>query len=133
MQRISTERKDAILCKLLPPNNLSVAETARKEGISESTLYNWLSQLKAEGKVVPGSKQNSEQWSSEMKFMTVVATAQMNAEQKSHYCRENGLYVEQIEEWKSACIAGTMSSQEQKKQARLEAKRDKKRIKSLEK
>ena len=75
----------------------------------------------------------SGQWSSEMKFMTVVATAQMDAEEKSHYCRENGLYIEQIEEWKAACIAGTMSSQEQKKQARVEAKQDKKRIKNLEK
>ena len=133
MQRISIERKEAILVKLLPPNNASVTDTAKKEGMSESTLYNWLNQLKVKGQVVPGSKKNSAQWSSEMKFMTVVATAQMNTEEKSKYCRENGLYIDQIEEWKSDCIAGTISSQEQKKQARLEAKQDKKRIKSLEK
>ena len=133
MRRISIERKEAILVKLLPPNNEPVVEVAIKEGISESTLYNWLSKLKAEGKVVPGSKKMSEQWSSEMKFMTAVATAQMDAEEKSHYCRENGLYIEQIEEWKAACIAGMMSSQEQKKQARVEAEQDKKRIKNLEK
>ena len=56
MNRKSGVRKVSILVKLLPPNNESVVEVAIKEGISESTLYNWLSKLKAEGKVVPGSK-----------------------------------------------------------------------------
>ena len=133
MSKISQERKESVLSKLLPPNNESVSEVSIKEGISESTMYNWLSKLKLEGKVVPGSKKTSDQWSSEMKFMTVVATAHMNAEEISHYCRKHGLYVEQIEEWKAACIAGTMSSHEQKKQARIKAKQDKDRIKALEK
>ncbi len=35
-----SERKEAILRKMLPPNNKSVRELAREEGISEATLYN---------------------------------------------------------------------------------------------
>lgn len=35
------ERNEAILKKLLPPVNKSVAEIAREEGISEGTIYNW--------------------------------------------------------------------------------------------
>lgn len=133
MKRISAERKEAILSKLLPPNNHSVSSLAEKESVSESTLYNWLSKLKSEGKVVPGNKPNSEQWSAEKKFMTVVATAAMNAEELSQYCRQNGLYVEQVEAWKAACIDGTMTDAERKKQDKAEAKKDKKRIKALEK
>ena len=34
--QISTERKQAILRKLLPPHNLSVAELARQEGVHTS-------------------------------------------------------------------------------------------------
>jgi len=133
MSSISLERKEAILKKLLPPHNCTVSETAKQEGISDTTLYNWLNKLKSEGKVVPGSKNKSDQWSAEMKFMSVVATANMDAESLSKYCRENGLYVEQIESWKAACIAGAMSGHERKKQDKVESRRDKQQIKKLEK
>jgi transposase-like protein len=35
------ERKEAILKKLLPPVNKSVAEVAKEEGIPSGTIYNW--------------------------------------------------------------------------------------------
>lgn len=41
MARYSPERKEAILKKLLPPHNLTVAEVAREEGIAVQTLYQW--------------------------------------------------------------------------------------------
>ncbi|GMA84650.1 hypothetical protein GCM10025855_41850 [Shewanella glacialipiscicola] len=41
MARYSPERKEAILKKLLPPHNLTVAEVAREEGIAVQTLYHW--------------------------------------------------------------------------------------------
>ncbi len=41
MARYSSERKAALLKKLLPPFKMSVAELARQENISEVTLYNW--------------------------------------------------------------------------------------------
>jgi len=39
--RYSAERKEAVLKKMVPPNNRSIRETAEEEGISEATLYNW--------------------------------------------------------------------------------------------
>lgn len=133
MSKISVERKEAVLSKLLPPSNLSVSDVAKQEGLGESTLYTWLNKMKLEGRVVLIKKASSDSWSSELKFMSVVATANMNAEELSQYCRENGLYIEQIKSWKAACIAGTITSQEQKKQARSDSKRDKQQIKKLEK
>lgn len=41
MRRYSPERKEAQLKKLLPSHNMSVAELARQEGISDVTLYAW--------------------------------------------------------------------------------------------
>jgi transposase len=46
MSSYSTERKEAILIKLLPPSNKSVAEVAREEGVAEQTLYNWHNQAR---------------------------------------------------------------------------------------
>jgi len=49
MSRYLPERKEAVLSKVLPPYNLTVAELARQEGISPATLYNWRKQAKSEG------------------------------------------------------------------------------------
>lgn len=39
--KYSDERREAILKKLLPPHNRTVAEVAQEEGISAATLYTW--------------------------------------------------------------------------------------------
>jgi transposase-like protein len=57
--RYSEERKEAVLSKLLPPYNMTVAELARQEGISEPTLYTWRNKAKSEGRPVPGRKATS--------------------------------------------------------------------------
>lgn len=59
------ERKEALLRKLLPPQNLSVAEVARQEGMSEQTLYNWRKQAKTGRAAVPGDQKLTDNWSAE--------------------------------------------------------------------
>ena len=132
MARYSEERKASILKKLLPPRNQPIASVAGEEGISDSTLYNWLTQAKQQGVAVPGSGKTSDQWSAEAKFAVVLSTATMSESELSEYCREKGLYPEQIKEWKAACIQGQRSEAERRKQEGIQAKRDKKRIKALE-
>ena len=46
MARYSDERKAAILNKLLPPSNMTVAEVARLEGGSNKTLYHGRTEAK---------------------------------------------------------------------------------------
>jgi len=53
----------------------------------------------------------------------------LNESELSQYCREKGLYPEQVKEWKAAC---QLSEVERRKQDREQAKKDKKRIKALE-
>ncbi|MCU7879298.1 MAG: helix-turn-helix domain-containing protein [Candidatus Thiodiazotropha sp. (ex Lucinoma aequizonata)] len=43
------ERKEAVLKKMLPPNNKTIPEIAKEEGICEGTLYNWRKAARAEG------------------------------------------------------------------------------------
>ena len=108
MPRYSEERKNAVLGKLMPPNNQSVPLVAQSESISEATLYNWISRARESGVPVPGSRSNNtEDWSAQAKFAVVVETQSMNETEKSTYCREKGLYPEQIERWRQACIEGT--------------------------
>lgn len=107
MARYSLERKAAVLDKMLPPHNLSIPEVAQQEGISMGCLYNWLKQARLEGKPVPGSRKNTpDDWPSQDKLAVVIETASLNAAELSEYCRSKGLFPEQIERWKQACVQG---------------------------
>ncbi len=47
------ERKEAVLKKMMPPNNKSLKELALEEGISEATLYNWRQDARSKGILMP--------------------------------------------------------------------------------
>lgn len=132
MPRYSQERKASVLSKLLPPHNLPIPEVAEAEGISQGTLYNWITQAREEGTPVPGSKaSHAEQWSGETKLAVVLETLPMNDAEKSAYCREKGLYPEQIERWRQAMIegaSGQSKGSEPLRNARNEIKRLKRKV-----
>jgi len=97
MPRYSLERRQSVLGKLLAPQNRPVPQVAAAEGISEATLYNWLTQARRDGVPVPGSRsKTADDWSDEAKFAAVIETQPMNDSELSEYCRQKGLYPEQI-------------------------------------
>ncbi|MBI5780962.1 MAG: transposase, partial [Rhodocyclales bacterium] len=49
--KYAEERREAILRKLLPPENRPVAEVAAEEGISAPTLYEWRKQARGKGRL----------------------------------------------------------------------------------
>lgn len=129
----AVERKEAILKKLLPPVNKTVAELSREEGISANTLYNWRDQAKQTGAPLPGKTTTSENWSAETKLAVIIETAAYSESELSQYCREKGLYKEQVKQWKVHCLSGFAVSQQQQKEAIKKAKADQHKIKSLKK
>lgn len=133
MTHYSDERKDAILKKLLPPYNKSVAELAKEEGIGESTLYKWRDQAKQQGKAVPGKVKTSEHWPAEAKLATLVEVATLNELELGEYCRSKGLYPEQISSWKQSFISGQANNTLQHKALAEQMRQDKKKIQALEK
>ncbi|MDF7679728.1 transposase [Enterobacteriaceae bacterium ESL0689] len=136
MKRISPERKAAILAKLLPPYNMTVSTVAQMEGISEATLCNWRNQAKSEGKPVPGAEKTTDQWSAEARFAVIVETATLSEAEVAEYCRKNGLYPEQIIQWKQAFLqasapedkAALKQSQKEIKQLKRELVRKEKAL-----
>ena len=133
MSRISVERKEAILKKLLPPYSMSVKEVSEEEGISTATLYHWRQQLRRSGAAVPNSNTSSEQWSAQTKLAIVAETYSMTESELSQYCREKGLYPEQVQTWGNEFVQGVMSNKESEAQAKKQAKADKLEIKELKK
>lgn len=99
----SPEFKDAMLRRMLPPNNESITKISKEEGISEQTLRNWRDKARADGIAAPGTDAGSEDWSTQDKFLIVIETASMNETELAEYARKKGLYVEQIKAWQDAC------------------------------
>ena len=133
MYQISKERKEAILKLLLPPISKSVTEVAKQENISNKTLYNWLNLAKKAGQPVPGKTKTTEDWSVETKLAVIAETATFSESELSQYCREKGLYVEQINKWKQSFIDGFSEQEVDPRVFRQQAKLDKAEIKELKK
>ena len=74
MARYSEEFKYSIMTKMMPPQNQSVSEIARETGLSEGTLHKWRKQARAKGLAVPGGEQEVERWSTQDKFLIVMAS-----------------------------------------------------------
>lgn len=100
------ERKN-IVNRLLAPESISVKSLADETGISRATLYRWRSQLNNNKSTTSKKMQN---WSSEDKFHIVIETYALNEADLSAYCRQKGLYVEQIHNWREQCLHANKAS-----------------------
>jgi transposase-like protein len=132
MKRYSGERKESVIQKMMPPHNTPIPELAAETGISDVTLYTWRKQARVEGIAVPADGKNPEKWSSEDKFVIVLEAASLNEAELAEYCRQKGLYVEQIAAWRNACLQANANSAAQAKAQREQSKQDRRQIKKLE-
>lgn len=127
MARYSRELKEQIVKKMTPPNSQSVADIARETGISGPTLYAWKEQFRTQGHVVPSKPSKPDEWDAKAKLAAVIKTAAMTEAERSTWCREHGLYPEQLNAWKQAFEARDTDraskadlASERKKRRRLE-------------
>ena len=89
-----------------------------------------------QGEVVPASEKDPDGWSAADKFTVVLETAGLNATELSAYCRERGLYPEQVSHWRqvaqNANAKPVRTMAEQKDLENLHAQ-DQREIKALKK
>ena len=129
----SLERKEAVLKKMLPPNNRTIAALAKEEGISDATLYNWRQQARNKGRLMPDSDNTPEGWTSRDKFAAVMETAALSEAEIAQYCRQRGLYPEQLGAWRTACEQANDWSRASDKQLKAATRADRKKMRQLEK
>jgi len=125
MTHCSKEQREAIVNQYLN-SGLSLRAFADTHAISKSSLYTWSRKLDI--KTTQGMKKNT--LCAEQRFSIVLETVTLSETQLSEYCREKGLYSEQIQQWKQACIDANNDDRTPVTKA---DKQDKKRIKALEK
>jgi transposase-like protein len=134
MRRYSEAVKADVRRRMTPPHRQSVAQISAELGIHVVTLYNWRKTWRLQGEVVPASEKDPEGWGATDKFTVVLETAGLNATELSAYCRERGLYPEQVERWRQASQDANekpvLTLKEQKELERLRAQ-DQREIKRL--
>jgi hypothetical protein len=128
MNRYSPERKAAILKKLLPPLNMSIAEVSRQENISNLTLYTWRKQLLEKGVVVPDSQPPPPgTMVSRSQACGSCRNARFFEVELSEYCRKKSLFPDQVKTWKDVFLNSQRPAAKPSKAAAKEAPRDKRK------
>ncbi len=116
----------------------SVARISEELGIHVVTLYNWRKAWRLQGGVVPASEKEPERWSAADKFTVVLETAGLNATDLSAYCRERGLYPQQVKRWRQAAQDAnekpvlTLKSQKELEKLRAQDQREIKALKIID-
>lgn len=132
-KRYSEEFKESVIKKMMPPNPVSVTQLSKDTGVSDVTLYKWRKDYRNRGIAVPSDQSKPESWSAEDKLAVVIETASLNEIQLSEYCRNKGLYSEQVAQWKESALAGYQQRAEVEKEKLRSRQEDKRKIKQLEK
>lgn len=129
----SPERKESVLKKMLPPNNVSIAVLSQEEGISDATLYNWRKHARKQGRLMPDSDNTPNGWNSRDKFASVMESAAMNQAEVAAYCRKKGLYPEQLLQWREACEQANDWNRSSEKKLKEATQSERKKNKLLQK
>ena len=82
---------------------------------------------------MPDSDKTPNGWTSRAKFAAVMETAAMNETDVAAYCREKGIFVEQLAQWRVACEQANDWDQASEKELKSATKADRKKVAKLEK
>ena len=81
---------------------------------------------------MPDADAGPEGWASRDKFAAVLETAALNEADLAAYCRQRGLYAEQIQTWRTACEQANDWERASTQRLGQATKEEKKRIQALE-
>ena len=135
MRRYSETVKADVRRRMTPPSRQSVAQISKELGIHLATLYAWRKAWRLQGEVVPASEKAPEGWSSADKFTVVLESSGLNATELGAFCRERGLYPEQVDRWRQAAQdanANSMLTMADQKDLEKRHQQDQREIKRLQ-
>ena len=124
MGRYSQEFKDRAVARLLPPESAPVQTVSQDLGVSAATLERW----RAEALSTPARERV---WTAAARLQAVITTAAMDEAQRGAWCRENGVYPSELQQWKENATAA-LSEMPEERATPQQTREARKRIKELE-
>ena len=105
MKRLSPDGKTAIIMQAINRGSRSIAEIAALNTIGKSTLTRWVRDYRLGD--IPDSKtsesnvtKDNKPLNAEQKFQHILASNGLDDVSLGKYCRKNGLYSHQLNDWK---------------------------------
>ena len=102
-KRYSAGFKEQALVKVYSRgNNQSVQSVADELNINLTTLKTWMKQREQDvNKPAPPKSKRPEDWSSEERLTALQRTYNLAGENLNTWCREQGIFIHQLEQWKT--------------------------------
>jgi len=97
--------KASVLAKALAPNAPSVVELAKEFNIPYATIYTWKTGMlnKKSAKQVNESQRPQDK-SAQDKLQAVIETMDKTEAERSAYCRQHGIYINHLDDWKKQIL-----------------------------
>jgi transposase len=124
MARYGNEFKARAVARLLPPESTPIPRLSQEIGVSMATLERWMSDALSR----PAAERA---WTAAARLEAVIATAAMDETQRSAWCREQGLFPADLQQWRQSAMAA-LSQPEEARASPQETRDDRRRIKELE-
>src|SRR3569833_3713440 len=118
--------KDRAVARLLPPESAPVQMVSQELGVSVATLERW----RADALSTP-VRDRGRVWTAAARLQAVITTAAMDESQRSAWCRENGVYPSELQQWKENATAA-LSEVPEERATPQQAREARIRIKELE-
>jgi transposase len=116
--------KDKAVARLLPPESASLEAVAQEFGVSADTLDKWRTAALSQ----PARER---EWTAAARFEALLATASLNEQERSAWCRSHGVYLQQLVEWRQSATEA-LGAPQSERSSPAQAKADRRRIKELE-
>jgi len=131
MSRHSPDTKATALKRMQPPINDSITLIASSMNIAVATLYQWRDTAKQQGQFV-GRNPHNDPYDPQTKLNAIVQTAGLNQAEIGAYCREHGLYPEQLQQWRQDMLTSLTERPISEKDHQQRVKQLQQRTKQLE-
>ena len=112
------------MARLLPPESAPLEAVAREIGVSADTLERWRSEALAN----PARERS---WTAAARLEAVITTAAMDEAARGAWCREHGVYPQQLQQWRENATQA-LAEPEEARASPQQTKHDRRRIKELE-
>lgn len=112
------------MARMLPPESAAAEQVAREIGVGVDTLERWRSESLSR----PAKERI---WTAAARLQAVIATAALDEASRSAWCRENGVYPQQLQQWRDSATQA-LAAPEEARASPLQTKEDRRRIRELE-
>jgi transposase-like protein len=104
-------------------SNETLAQIAQEFGLGYSTLTRWMSHVQqgtlAEQANTTAKEKSPKEWTAQAKWQALVAYEGLDEQARGQYCRTQGIYSHQLDEWRATMMSKQDAEQRQQDKAEI--------------